>query len=196
MAKWNKMVPVSIFIIAALVFFFFISGYRFTALNAAKANSEVTKDYQLVDQYKMDSSAVFLFKSDSDEMYRTVLSDTSGLLHRSNSSTYIPYRNESLVTVGGMSVSDDDQDPFTFLSVKSNDAHIDYIIAGSGTNRVRKEIKKGERIFFLFPFSKQIDKLNARAFSDKGKKIYYYGYPKNTSAFIDDDLKWHKVNDS
>lgn len=195
MPKWKKMIPVSIVVIVALVIFFIITGYRLTPFSAAKGNVEVTNDYQLVDQYKMGSSAVFLFKSDRDKMYRTVLSDTSGVLHRSNASTYIPYNSESLVTIGGMSQSDD-KDPFTFLSVKSNDANIAYIKAGTGTNQVKKKVKKGERTSFLFPFSKQIDQLNARAFNAEGKELYYYGYPENTSTYRDGDLKWHKVNES
>lgn len=189
MKRWKIVIPILI----VIIFISFIDGYRFTAVSAAKGNSFVTKDFELVEKLDAGSSVIFLFKSDEKKLYRTVLSEKEGLLYKSSASTYIPYSSDPIQTVGGISYTTDNA-AFTLLSVKSADAEVAYIEAGEGPNLIRKEIDKGERITFLFPFSKQIDQLNATAYNKNGEKLYYYGYPKNTSIFDGDDLKWHKLD--
>ena len=180
--------------LVVIVLLFLISGgYRFTALSAAKSNTFISKDAELMGQYDMGSSVLFLFKSDEEERYQTVLSEKLGVFYRSSSSTYIPYSSDKIQTVGGMSVTTSN-DEATFLSVISYDEEVAYIEAGVEPNMERKEIKKGERISFLFPFSEQIDFLYPAAFNNDGKKLYYYGYPKDTTIIRSDDLKWHKID--
>ena len=160
---------------------FMVTGYRFTALSAAKSNSFITKDYKVIEKYNTGSPEIFLFKSDIKKAYRTVLSEKSGLLYRSSFSTYIPYSADKLQTIGGMSFTSEN-DEITFLSVISNDDEVAYIEVGIGPNIEKKEINKGERVSFLFPFSEQIDFLNPTAFDKDGKKLYYYGFPKDTNV--------------
>jgi hypothetical protein len=145
-----------------------------------------------VEKYDAGTYVIYLFKSNDKKLYRTVLAEKSGLLYRSSSSTYIPYSNDSLQTVGGMSYRTDKK-AFTLLSVISFDDDVAYLEAGAEQDLQRVEIIKGEHISFLFLFSKQIDLLNASAFNKNGKKLYYYGYPKGTTSFNSNDLKWHKV---
>ncbi len=57
----------------------------------------------------------------------------------------------------------------------------------------RKEVKKGELTTFLFPFSEQLDFLYPTAFNKDGKKLYYFGYPKDTNVFNNEDFKWHNI---
>ncbi|WP_449539743.1 hypothetical protein [Ferdinandcohnia sp. Marseille-Q9671] len=189
MRKWKLGIPLLI----VVIFIFFISGYRFTAFSAAKSNDFLSKDAELMEQYKIGASVIFLFKDDEEEIYQTVLSEKSGLLYRSSASTTIPYISDTIQTVGGISFTTKN-DAATLLSVISYDEEVAYIEAGVEPSLERKEIKKGERISFLFPFSEQIDFLYPTAFNKAGKKLYYFGYPKDTNEFKSEDLKWHEIN--
>ena len=124
-----------------------------------------------------------------------MLSEKSGVLFRSSVSTGIPYSSDELQSVGAISFTSE-KDAATLLSVVSNDEKVAYIEAGVEPNIERKEIHKGERISFIFPFSEQIDFLNPTAFDKGGKAIYYYGLPKNVNqVHIPEDFKWHKIVD-
>lgn len=189
MKKWIFVIPLLI----VIAFIFYISGYRFTAFSAAKSHSFLSKDAELVEQFDTGSSVLFLFKSDEEQLYRTVLSKKSGVFFLNSSSTMISYSSDKIQTVGGMSFTTNN-DAATLLSVISYDEEVAYIEAGVEPNVKRKEISKGERISFLFPFSKQIDFLDPKALNREGEIIYYYGYPKDTNISHNEDLKWYKVN--
>jgi hypothetical protein len=90
-----------------------------------------------------------------------------------------------------MSVTSE-ENALTYLCVLSTDENVAYIEAGVEPHVERREVSKGERITFLFQFSEQIDKLNATAFDENGKKLYYFGYPKDTNLFRQEDFRWHK----
>ncbi len=188
MKKWKLLIPLLI----VIVMIFFISGYRLTALSAAKSNSFLSKDAELMEKYDTGSSVIFLFKNDKEEIYQTVHSEKSGVLFRSSASTYIPYNSDKIQTVGGISVTTKN-DATTLLSVISYDEEIAYIETGVEPNIERKAISEGERISFLFPFSEQIDFLYPTAFNKDGKRLYHYGYPKDTNVFNGEDFKWHKI---
>lgn len=188
--KWGFVLP----LIIIIIFIFLISGYRFTALSAAKGNAFLSNDEVLMAQYDTGSSFIFLFKNDEEKIYQTVLSEKSGLLYRSSVSTDFPYSSDIIQTVGGMSFTTIN-DAATLLSVISYDEEVAYIEAGIGPELEKKKINKGERIYFLFPFSEQIDFLHPTAFDKDGKKLYYYGYPKDTNVLSNEDLKWHKISE-
>jgi len=188
--KWMLILPLFVVIILITM----VAGYRFTALSAAKSNSFVTNDFKLIEKYDTGSSAIFLFKSDAKKEYRTVLSEKSGLLYRSSVSTYIKYSSDKLQTVGGISFKSEN-DGVTFLSIISNNEEVAYIEAGIEPNIERKEINKGQRISFLFPFSEQLDFLNPTAFDKNGKKLYYYGFPKDSNILKSEEFKWHKMDE-
>lgn len=191
MRKWKLIFS----LIIIIIFIFFISGYRFTALSAAKNNDFLSTDADLIEQYDAGSIVILLFKSDKDEKYQTVLSEKLGFVYNSRVSTDIPYSSDTIQTVGGISVTTK-KDAATLLSVASYDDEVAYIEAGVDSNIERKEISKGKRITFLFPFMEQIDHLNSFAFNKDGKKLYYYRYPEDTNTIIREDLKWYKVQDS
>lgn len=190
MKRW-KLVTL---ILIVIILIFFISGYRFTALSAAKSNSFLQKDAHMIEEYNTGSSVIFLFKSDEEELYQTVLSEKSGVFFRSSVSTSIPYSSDQLKTVGGISFTTEN-DAVTFLSIVSDDEEVTYIEAGVESNVERKKINMGERISFIFPFSEQINFLYPTAYDKDGKKLYYYGYPKDTNVSISEDLKWYKVDE-
>ncbi|HJF31346.1 MAG TPA: hypothetical protein K8V56_06145 [Sporosarcina psychrophila] len=148
----------------------------------------------MIEEYNTGLSVIFLFKSDEKELYQTVFSEKSGGRFRSSVSTSIPYSSDELQPVGGISYTTEN-DAGAFLSIVSNDEEVAYIEAGVGSNIERKKIKQGERISFLFPFSEQINFLYPTAYNKDGKKLYYYGYPKDTNVSISEDLKWHSVDE-
>lgn len=177
-----------------IIFIVFIGGYRFTALSAAKSHSFLSKDAELMEQYETASSVISLFRNNEEQIYQTVLSEKSGVFFRGSVSTNIPYSSDKVQTVGGISVTTEN-DAVTLLSIISYDEDVAYIEAGLEPNVERKAISKGERISFLFPFSEQLDFLNPTAFNKDGKKLYYYGYPKDTNVFKSEDYKWHKIDE-
>lgn len=189
MKKWIFAIPLLI----AMVIIFFISGPSFTAISAAKSHSFLPKDAELVEQFDTGTSILFLFKSDGEKNYHTVLAERSGVFYRSSSSTYFPYSTDKIQTVGGMSFTSEN-DEASLLSVISYDEEIAFIEAGAEDNIERKEINKGERVTFLFPYSEQLDFLYPRALNKEGEILYYYGYPKDTNVTYSGDLRWYKVD--
>ncbi len=181
-------------VLLVIVFIFFISGFRFTAVSSAKNHSFLANDSELIDEYKIGSSVISLFKSDKEKIYRTVLTEKNTFFYQSKVSTYTPYSSDKIQTVGGISIATENTTA-TFISIVSNDEEVSYIQVGVEPNVERKEISKGERISFLFPFSEQIDFLYPTAFNKDGKMLYYFGYPKDTNVFKSEDFKWHKVDD-
>lgn len=176
-----------------IIFILSLSGYRFTALSAAKSNVFLPEDAELMEQYDSGSSVIFLFKSDKEKMYHTVLAEKS-FFYYSGLSTYTPYSSDEIQTVGGISYTTKN-DTASLLSVISYDEDVTYIEAGVEPYVERKEIRKGELITFLFSFSNQIDQLNAVATNKEGEELYYFGYPKNATYInLNEDLRWYKID--
>lgn len=171
------------------IFIFIFSGYRLTPLSAGKANPFVTNDYELVDKYEIDSNSFYLFKSDDKKEYITVDVNRKNFIYRSNTSTSIPYSNDLLQTIGGLSIRYEDKGVTLFV-VLSNDDKINSIGIKTENNDEMKNITKGEPIYFLLPFSKQIDQLNATAYDKAGNELYYYGWNEGNNK---SNLKWHRI---
>jgi hypothetical protein len=195
MKKWKFVITIaSMFLVIILILVGF--GYRFTALSAATSNTFVSNSSVLIEEWNTGFSSLFLFKNDKEETYRTVRSEKSGFLYRNRDSTYVPNSDDDIKTIGGMSYRTDNEE-FTLLVIESNVNEVAYIEAGRELEREKQEINQGERISFLFPYSKQIDRLNAIAFNEDGEELYYYGYPENTNHIdLNEDLRWHKIEQS
>jgi hypothetical protein len=181
-------------ILLVIIFIFFISGFRFTAVSSAKNHSFLANDSELIDDYKVGSSVISLFKSDKEKIYHTVLTEKNRFFYRSSVSIFTPYSSDKIQTIGSLSITTENTTA-TFISIVSNDEEVSYIEVGVEPNVERKEINKGERITFLYPFSEHINLLNPTAFNKDGEKLFYYGYPKDTNVFNTDDIKWHKVDE-
>jgi hypothetical protein len=59
MKKWKFVIPLLI----VIVMIFFISGYRFSALSAAKSNSFIANDAKLLEKYNSVSSVFFYLRA-------------------------------------------------------------------------------------------------------------------------------------
>lgn len=183
-----KKLRLSLTLVFLCIVVFIFSGYRFTPLAAAKANSFVTREYEVIGEYKNDSSIFYLFKNDDKQEYRTVYVNQSNFIYRSTASTTFPYSQDSLQTIGGMSIQYKEEKATLFV-VHSMDEKIDSIKLDSEFGIEKKVISKGEIAYFLLPYSKQIDQLNAIALDENGDKLYYYGYKKGSL----NNLKWIRV---
>lgn len=109
--------------------------------------------------------------------------------YRSNISTIIPYSKDSLQTIGGMSIQYEDETATVFI-IHSLDEKVTSISLESDLGIENKEISKGEIVYFLLPFTKQIDQLNAVALDKDGNSLYYYGYESDNSF---SNLKWYEI---
>lgn len=138
MRKGIKVLPIVIIITVLFIF----SGYRFTALSAAKENPFLSKDAELVEAYDAGNSTKFLFKNDSEEIFQTVLTEKYGLLHRSTVSTNVPFSADEIQTVSSFSFTGNN-DTATLLTVISNTEEVAYIEAGVDADLERKSVKKG-----------------------------------------------------
>lgn len=192
MNKKKNTITIGSLLLIILLMFVVISGYRFTALSAAKSNTFVSNSSVLLEQWDTGSSSLFLFKDDKEETYRIALSEKKGFLYISRVSTYVPYSDDDIKTIGGMSYRTGNEE-FTLLIIESNVNEVAFIEAGRKLEREKQKINQGERISFLFPYSKQIDRLNTLALNEDGEKLYYFGYPENKNQIdLNKDLRWHK----
>ncbi|AST91895.1 MULTISPECIES: hypothetical protein [Sutcliffiella] len=190
MKRWLIVIP--LLLIGAL--FLYINGYRLTPENAANSHSFLPKDAILIEQVPIESSTIFVYKSDKEKRYLTVLSEKTGFLYRSGTSTYTPFVSDTLQTVGVISFWND-REATTYLSVLSTNDEVAYIEVGIEPDVIRREIRADEMVSFYFPFSHQIDFIHPTAYDKDGNALYYYGYPKNSTTFSTDDFKWHRIDD-
>ncbi|QOR67326.1 hypothetical protein IM538_04080 [Cytobacillus suaedae] len=184
MKKWLFIVP----LLVVIILIFMISGYRFTALSAAKSHAFLPADAELLEQHDTGSSVIVIFKSDKEEKYRTLLAEKKGMFYICRHSTFTPYRSDSIQTFGGFSFITKNDEASVF-SVISYDEEVAYIEAGVEPNRERKEIRTGVPVTFIFSYSKQLDQLNPVATNKEGEELYYYGYLN-----LYEDIKWHKID--
>ncbi|WP_097074064.1 hypothetical protein [Ureibacillus xyleni] len=164
--------------------FYFLEGYRFTPFAAAKANGFVTDDYELVEKIEEDS-IFYLFKSDEKQEYRTVHVKQNAQTYYSYASTFIPYGEDNLQTIGGMSIRYEDEKATLFVLLSKDEA-IDSIVVHTEFGDEKKKILKDKPLYFLFPYSQQIDHINATAFDKNGNELYYY-------KDVDQNLKWQEI---
>jgi hypothetical protein len=182
------------------VVIFILIGYRFTPLSAAKAHSFVTKDDELIGQYKDDSSIFYLFKNDKEQQYRTVYVQKRLFIYVGNTSTYISYTDDPIQTIGGMSI-DNKLNSATLLIVRSLDENISSIIIETENHTEKKPVPDDGIVHFLVPYSKPLAQLYPIALNKSDEPIYYFGYEKNYSKEVDShvilaNLKWHKIKNN
>ncbi|QFT89604.1 hypothetical protein FIU87_13165 [Bacillus sp. THAF10] len=117
------------------------------------------------------------------------------MLYKSSIATYYPFNSDDLQLIGGLSFKSDNNAGTTVFSVVSNTEKVGYIELSLDEKFQRKEINKGERVTFIFPYSEQIDFLNPTAFDEEGNALYYFGYPKGETVLKHEDFRWHKIED-
>lgn len=165
----------------------FLSGYRPTALSAAKANFFMTPECKNVEKIQEGHDIFYLFKSDKKEIYQTVLVQKKVFLYKRVYATGISSTNDSLETIGGMSYRLNHEG--TLFVVLSHDENVSYITINSKQGIIKKSIEHSKLVSFYIPYAQQIDLLEAVAYDKNDRPIYYYGYDD------DDNLRWNRVDE-
>jgi hypothetical protein len=174
-----KIWVLSVFLFVLVIFMILMgNGYRFTPSSAAKSSDGFAKDAELMDEYHLESFDIFLFKSDEEEKYQTVLSEKKGILYKSPATTNIPYTSGNLQTVGYLMYSSK-KGTVAMISVISKDEEVAYIEVGVEPKVRRKEVTIGERISFLFSFHAPSELQYLTAYNKEGKRLYFFGYPED-----------------
>ncbi|WP_262681494.1 hypothetical protein [Paenibacillus sp. J5C2022] len=129
---------------------------------------------------------------DSEEKPITVISIRKfGFLWVSRMSVYYYHNDDSIKTIGGISLNNE-KEKATVFSVMVNEPQVTYIEAGPELKRLKKEVQLGKSITFSWEETINWNVLNAIAFNSEGKPLYEYRYAK--SNFIRfEDLKWYPI---
>lgn len=172
----------------------YMIGYRFTSESAAKAHSLLDKDAKLVQKIQSGMGDVYVYSN--KDYYLTILPERQGLLYRASSSFTtegIQDKSDKVRTIGWIS-SQVKKRSGTVMVIDILDDHVAYIEAGPESERVRKMTTEGGYLVFEWNSGYSIQELNPEAFSEKGEKLYYYGYhPQMPNVQENKDLRWHKV---
>ncbi|AST91896.1 MULTISPECIES: hypothetical protein [Sutcliffiella] len=188
MRRFKVLIPLFIVVIIYL----FFSGYRITPLSAANAFPLLPKDAELVEEMKISTTPIFVYKSEEENQYVSVTSEKNGVFYRSTQSTFVPIRTDSLQTVGLMNFRNKDGEG-TYFSVLSTDEEVFYIEVGIDPDVIRKEIRAGESVSFYLSSFEVINFLYPTAYNKDGKPLFYYGIPKNAPTYTPEDIKWHEI---
>lgn len=166
--------------------FLFITGYRLTGIQAAKAHFEIGRDAQLLGYERYDWGNIYIFNTSKG--YRTAISQRLGFLWRAKNAFYT-YENSDLIkTIGGGS-----NEKATLYALEVTDEKVAYIEIGTGIDRIRKNVSDASPIIFSWNKSISWNDFNGIAYSKDGEQIYEYRYPKDTNYLNHQDLRWYPI---
>lgn len=115
-------------IVLLFVYNIFIgSGFRFRSGDSARANASIDKDHEWLGKIELDGNEFHIFFDPTEKEYITVFVDKLVLGYRSNISTHLfPHFNDSVRTIGSMTVEDDGR-LYSVFMVEANDQEIDVL---------------------------------------------------------------------
>lgn len=186
-----------LFFLSLLVLvFLFLSGYRFSGLEAAKAHFAVGKDAEPFGEVDMGWGKVYLL--DTSDGPRTVGCYRTGILWRCP--VGVEFYNDStdaVQNVGWMSWTNKGEEQITVLAVRTTDPRVAYIEAGEPSERIRKNISID--IAVIFNWSKAMFgwALEPVALDSEGHILYEYRLPKNATHEIIGygyNRRWYPAN--
>jgi hypothetical protein len=181
-------VVVGILLLIGVVYF--VSGYRFSAIQAAAAHSAVTAPSTMVEQADTGWGRLYVFLT--PQGYRTVSCSRSILLWRCPAAVTVSHAAADAVrTIGWTSWTDAPGQQVTFIAVESRDPNVAYIEAGPPESRTRKPITVGTHVVFQWPKAMFLHEIAPIALSAEGKTLYEYRTPNKAHISMPDDLKWY-----
>lgn len=182
---------VLVLITTILIWLLYSGGYRFTALDASKANPAVGKQAELLGSIDYDWATVYFFDTPKD--HRTVLAIKEGSFWKAPTTVYIDNNSDVVKTVGWISLNET-KGQVMAMAVVATDPNISYVEIGPATEKIRKEVKCGVPMLFSWKKVIEFNDLKPTAYSKDGKPLYEYRFPKNTNTVSTDDLRWYSVN--
>lgn len=178
-----------------LILFLFLDGYRFTSMQAVKSFLNDNKILNVFGEVKRDFGIVYLLET--DDGIETIFVEKKWFLWNCSASTYFfddIIKDDSVKTIGWISVTDNNKNQITVFAVNNTDPNVNFIEAGSNSDKQKKSINLNETIIFLWDKSIGGHELNATAYDNDLQK-YKYGYnPENLSVIRSEDLRWYSVN--
>ncbi|MDI6710778.1 MAG: hypothetical protein QME76_08875 [Bacillota bacterium] len=168
----------------------FLSGYRLSALAAAKAHFTVGPNAKLLQEVDFGGDIVYLL--DTAEGPRTVLCTRRFFLWRAPAAASLKACSSPVKTVGWVSY-----EKGTLLAVEVTDPRVAFIEAGySGpfSKRVRKEARIGELIVFKWEGEGYfLYELKPVALSSSGEILYEYRYAVEGHRIMANTAQWYPV---
>ena len=178
-------------ILLSFVSFLFISGYRFTPMQAIKSNSFIKGDFNVFGEINRDWVTVYLL--DTQEGIKTAAAEKNLLMWKCSAVIYFYdeiIKNDKVKTVGWESFTGKNEQ-ITVFAVQTSDPDVKYIEAGSDSERQRKEIRLDETIIFVW--DKAVSDLNAIAFNQDNIQLYKYTYnPMQLNHIDQKELRWYQ----
>ena len=187
----RKNICVLTLILAVLISFYFISGYRFTPMQAVKSSPFIKGDINVFGEINRDWVTVYLL--DTQDGIKTAAVEKRLVMWRCPAVTYFYddiIKNDKVRTVGWESLIGKNGQ-ITVFAVETSDPDVKFIEAGPDSERQRKVIGLNETIIFVW--DKAVSDLNAIAFSQDNKQLYKYTYnPMHLNIIDQKDLRWYQ----
>ena len=187
----RRIILILALILLLLIPFSFISGYRFTPMQALKSNPIIKDDFKIFGEVDREWVKVFLLETQVGIKTATVLK--SLISWRCPSVTYLyddMIKDDKVKTVGWTSFNAKNGQ-ITVFAVRTTDPDVKYIEAGPKLARQRKDIDLTNTVIFVW--DEALSDLNPIAFNQENKQLYKYMYDPAHPNFIDQkDLKWYQ----
>lgn len=189
----HKIIVILVLILLLLIPFYFISGYRFTPMQATKSSQFIKGDFKVFGEVDRDWAIVYLLET--QDGIKTATAVKRGIMWRCPSVTYFYddiIMNDKVKTVGWESLIEKNRQ-ITVFAVQTTDPDVKFIEAGPDSERQRKDIDLNETIIFVW--EKAATDLNAIAYNQDNKQLYKYEYNPEHLNFTDQtDLRWYQAS--
>jgi len=169
----------------------YLSGYRWSAMAAARANSFIGPAAQEYAHVEYAGGTVLLFKT--KEGPRTVLATRLGILWRAPDSTYFSSLKPAPINTVGWMSSTINNHPITVVAVVVRSSRIKTVEVGPIGQRESQSVRLNTPLLFSWNRMIAFNDMNPLALSHSDKPIYEYRYPQNTSVIHPSEIKWYPV---
>lgn len=157
------------------VFIGYLSGYRLSAMSAARANSFIGSTAHEFAQVAYAGGKVIMFNTKNGP--RTILDNHDGPVWRAPvSAAFSPLKPAAINTVGWMASSVNNH-PITVAAFVVKSARIKTVEIGPPEDREKKTVHLDIPLIFTWNHLIGFDSMNPLALSQTGTPLYRYGYP-------------------
>ncbi len=169
-----------LFFLSLFILILYVSGYRFSGLEAAKAHLVVGKDAEPFGEVDMGWGKVYLLNTADGPL--TVGCYRTGILWRCPVSiSFYDNSTDAVQNVGWMNWANGENEQITVLAVRATDPRVTYIEAGEPLERVRKNISTDTTVIFNWSKAMFGWALEPVALDSEGHILYEYRLPKNAT---------------
>ena len=180
-----------VFCMCLIIFLSYISGVRFTALQAAQVRLLYEDDLLFYDHVETGHICVFFYEN--EDRFLTVIAERIYPLPlwKSQASFYGDKFNDNLKLAGWCSYSNRHAG-ITAIPVQSLSNDVSYINMGQGNDFIEKKISYGETVIFKWDKMLGWNDLQGIAYTSDGNSIYELGYEIINNSININELRWLK----